>query len=85
MNKEFKTAIAPHLFEGQTFCPTLICTLNGWPDVIEANEYRHFPQSKSLDTENVVFVKATDDTLQLMCGGQWQGNYFVNDVYSEKI
>lgn len=81
MTKEFKTAIAPHLFEGRTFCPTLIGTLNGWPEVIETNEYKNFPQSKLLDTESVHFVESTATTLKIICGGEWQGDHVVTIVF----
>jgi len=81
MTKEFKTAIAPHLFEGRTFCPTLIATLNGWPEVMEANEYKNFPQSKALDTESVNFLDSTDTTLKIVCGGEWQKDHLVTIVF----
>jgi hypothetical protein len=83
MTQEFKTAIAPYFFEGNTFCPTFISKINGWPDVSEVNEYKNFPQSKVLDCEKILFIESTADTLKVICGGEWQSDYLVTIVFVE--
>lgn len=68
MNKEFKTLIAPYLFEGKTFAPTLLTLVVGWPK-IKVSDYMKY---ENLDCEGLGFVSYTDSSLVITLGG----NYF---------
>lgn len=73
MNKEFKKALMPYLFDGRYLVTYMLQNIPNWPQ-INMKEYFDDEEEfyESLDTENCEFVDFTEDTLTISCGGDWQ-------------
>lgn len=73
MNKEFKKALMPYLFDGRYFVTYMLQAIPNWPQI---NMKEFFDDEEDfdepLDTENCEFVDFTEDTLIISCGGDWQ-------------
>lgn len=73
MNKDFKKALIPYLFDGHYLVTYMLQNIPNWPQI---NLKEFFDDGEEfdepLDTENCEFVDFTEDTLIISCGGDWQ-------------
>jgi hypothetical protein len=73
MNKDFKLALIPYLFDGGYLVTYMLQNIPNWPQI---NMKEFFDDEEEfdepLDTENCEFVDFTEDTLIISCGGDWQ-------------
>jgi hypothetical protein len=73
MNKDFKKALIPYLFDGHYLVTYMLQNIPNWPQI---NLKEFFDDEEEfyepLDTENCEFVDFTEDTLIISCGGDWQ-------------
>ena len=73
MNREFKLALMPYLFDGSYLVTYMLQNIPNWPQInlkeffVDEEEF-----NEPLDTENCEFVDFTEDTLIISCGGDWQ-------------
>jgi hypothetical protein len=73
MNRDFKLALMPYLFDGSYFVTYMLQNIPNWPQInlkeffVDEEDF-----NEPLDTENCEFVDFTEDTLIISCGGDWQ-------------
>jgi hypothetical protein len=71
MNRKFKIALLPYLFYEGDFEPFLLCEIPNWPH-IRVKELNGETIYEPVDTENLEFLAYSDETLAIVCGGDWQ-------------
>jgi hypothetical protein len=71
MNKKFKIALLPYLFYEGDFEPYLLSEIPNWPH-IKVKELDGETIYEPVDTENLEFLAYSDETLAIVCGGDWQ-------------
>jgi len=73
MNRDFKLALMPYLFDGNHLVTYMLQNIPNWPQ-IDMKEFFDDEEEfdEPLDTENCEFVDFTEDTLIISCGGDWQ-------------
>lgn len=73
MNKDFKLALMPYLFDGSHFVTYMLQDIPNWPQITMKEFFDDEEEfDEPLDTENCEFVDYTEDTLIISCGGDWQ-------------
>ena len=73
MNKDFKLALMPYLFDGSQFVTYMLQNIPNWPQISMKEFFDDEEEfDEPLDTENCEFVDYTEDTLIISCGGDWQ-------------
>jgi hypothetical protein len=73
MNREFKIALMPYLFDGGKLVTYMLQNIPNWPQInIKELDEGEKEFNEPLDTENCEFVDFTEDTLIISCGGDWQ-------------
>ena len=71
MNKKFKIALLPYIFYEGDFEPYLLSQIPNWPH-IRVTEIDGETVYEAIDTENLEFLAYSDETLVVICGGDWQ-------------
>ena len=87
MNRDFKLALMPYLFDGGNLVTYILPNLPNWPQ-INMNEFfeeEDEEEFEPLDTENCEFVDFTDDTLIISCSGDWQEPYTLTIGFFEEM
>jgi len=73
MNKDFKLALMPYLFDGSYLVTYMLQNIPNWPQISMKEFFDDEEEfDEPLDTENCEFVDYTEDTLIISCGGDWQ-------------
>lgn len=73
MNKDFKLALIPYLFDGSYLVTYMLQDIPNWPQISMKEFFEDEEEfDEPLDTENCEFVDYTEDTLIISCGGDWQ-------------
>lgn len=73
MNKDFKLALIPYLFDGGYLVTYMLQNITNWPQISMKEFFEDEEEfDEPLDTENCEFVDFTEDTLIISCGGDWQ-------------
>jgi hypothetical protein len=73
MNKDFKLALIPYLFDGGYLVTYMLQNIPNWPQINMKEFFEDEEEfDEPLDTENCEFVDFTEDTLIISCGGDWQ-------------
>jgi hypothetical protein len=73
MNKDFKLALIPYLFDGSYLVTYMLQNIPNWPQISMKEFFEDEEEfDEPLDTENCEFVDYTEDTLIISCGGDWQ-------------
>jgi len=74
MNKDFKTLIAPFLFEGKEFCPQFLNHVEGWP-TLKVMDVWNPDEEEELSSENVSYIESTPNSLTLGINDLKLGRY----------
>lgn len=86
MNKDFKKALIPYLFDGSYMVTYMLQNLPNWPQI---NMKEFFDDEEEfdepLDTENCEFVDYTENTLIISCGGDWQEPHTLTIGFFEEM
>ena len=73
MNRDFKLALMPYLFDGGFLVTYMLQNIPNWPQIDMKEFFEDEDEfDEPLDTENCEFVDFTEDTLIISCGGDWQ-------------
>jgi hypothetical protein len=73
MNRNFKLALIPYLFDGGFLVTYMLQNIPNWPQINMKEFFEDEDEfDEPLDTENCEFVDFTEDTLIISCGGDWQ-------------
>lgn len=73
MNRDFKLALIPYLFDGGFLVTYMLQNIPNWPQIDMKEFFEDEDEfDEPLDTENCEFVDFTEDTLIISCGGDWQ-------------
>ena len=86
MNKEFKKALIPYLFDGSYMVTYMLQNLPNWPQINMKEFFEDEEEfDEPLDTENCEFVDYTENTLIISCGGDWQEPHTLTIGFFEEM
>lgn len=72
MNDNLKIALFQNMFEDDFFEPTLLIDMEGWVEIKLVDEADGEIYYEPLDMENFEIKDYSEDTVTIICGGDWQ-------------